>query len=47
MNRKWRFFVGAAVLAAYFLLSAGAPPFAVAIGIAFGAFMTQRAARST
>jgi len=47
MNRKWSFFAGAAVLAAYFLLSAGAPPLAVGIGIAFGAFMTRRAARST
>jgi hypothetical protein len=45
MNRKWRYF-GAAVLAAYLLLTAGAPPLAVAIGIAFGAMLTLRASRS-
>jgi hypothetical protein len=46
MKRKWVFFAGAAVLAGYFLLAAGAPPLAVAMGIGFGALMTRRASRS-
>ena len=26
MNRKWGYFAGAAIMASYFLLNAGAPP---------------------
>jgi len=43
MTKKWSFFAAAAVMAAFALLTHGAPPVAVAIGIAFGAFMTSRA----
>ena len=43
MTKKWSFFAAAAVMAGYALISHGAPPLAVAIGIAFGAFMTSRA----
>jgi hypothetical protein len=46
MKRKWSLFAGAAVLAGYFLLAAGAPPLAIGIGIGFAALMTQRSARS-
>jgi hypothetical protein len=31
---KWRFFVGAALLGTILVLSAGAPPFPVALGVA-------------
>ncbi len=31
---NWRFFIGAGILAGYFLLAAGAPPLAVGAGIA-------------
>jgi len=46
MIRNWKFFSGAAVLAGYFMISAGAPPLTVTAGIAVGAFMTYRATRS-
>jgi hypothetical protein len=31
---KWRFFIGAAILGTLLVLSAGAPPLAVALGVA-------------
>lgn len=34
---KWTFFAGSVVLAGYLLLSNGAPPFPVALGIALAA----------
>lgn len=34
---RWSFFFGACVLAGYFLLSNGAPPAAVALGVALAA----------
>jgi len=46
MKWKWTYFAGAVILAAYFLLSAGAPPLAVAAGIALAAVFTLRRARS-
>jgi hypothetical protein len=46
MNRKWSYSIGAAVLAAYFLLNAGAPLMAVAAGIAGGALFMRRTSRS-
>ena len=42
MMKKWSFFSAAAVMAAYALISHGAPPLAVGAGIAFGAFLTSR-----
>lgn len=33
MKKKWSYFIGAALLAAYVLISGGAPPLAVAAGI--------------
>lgn len=42
MTRKWSFFAGAAILAGYFLLSAGAPPLAVLLGTGVGAMVTMR-----
>lgn len=42
MNRKWGYFLGAAVLAAYFLLCAGAPLAAVAAGIGGAALFLKR-----
>lgn len=42
MTKKWSFFAAASVMAAYALITHGAPPLAVAIGIAFGAFLTRR-----
>jgi hypothetical protein len=46
MNRKWRYFVGAAALAAYFLIAQGAPPIAVAAGIAGAAMFMRRTSRA-
>jgi hypothetical protein len=46
MNRKWGYFIGAAALAAYFLLSAGAPLTAVAAGIGGAALFMRRASAS-
>jgi len=47
MNRKWSFFIGAVVLAAYFLLTSGAPPLAVAAGIGGAALFMRRSSRAT
>ena len=46
MNRKWSYFTGAAVLAAYFLLTNGAPPLPVAAGICGVALFLRRRART-
>jgi hypothetical protein len=46
MTKKWSFFAAAALMAAYALITHGAPPIAVALGIAFGAFLTARATLS-
>ena len=43
---KWKFFVGASVLAAGLLFKAGAPVLAVAMGIALAAFLNWRKQRS-
>ena len=43
MTKKWSFFAAASVMAAFALITHGAPPLAVAVGIAFGAFLTSRA----
>lgn len=45
MKWKWTYFAGAVILAAYFLLNAGAPPLAIAAGILFGAWLTRRISR--
>jgi hypothetical protein len=43
---RWRYFVGAVILAALMLLTNGAPPMAVAAGIAGAAmFMWRRGSR--
>jgi hypothetical protein len=44
---KWKFFVGACILAAGLLIKAGAPPFSVAFGIALAAIATWKADRWT
>lgn len=46
MKRNWGYFGGAAALAAYFLIAAGAPLVPVAGGILLGAVMTYRATRA-
>jgi hypothetical protein len=46
MIRNWKYFAGAALIGGAALLKAGAPPLAVALGIAFGAFLTRRSIRS-
>lgn len=46
MKRKWSYFIGAAVLAAYFLVAAGAPPLAVAAGIGGAALFMRRTSRA-
>lgn len=46
MMWRWRYFIGAAILAAYLLISNGAPPLAVAAGLAgMALFMRRRASR--
>jgi hypothetical protein len=46
MIRNWRYFAGAAIVGGAALLKAGAPPLAVALGIALGALLTRRAIHS-
>jgi hypothetical protein len=41
MNRKWSYFLAAAVFAGYFLVAGGAPPLAVAAGIGGAALMVR------
>src|SRR5260370_605884 len=45
MNKKWSWFLGAAVLVAYFLLTKGAPPLAVGAGDARGDSQRRRSLR--
>jgi hypothetical protein len=47
MTRKWSYFMGASILAAYFLLTNGAPLLAVAAGIAGAALFLRRTSRSS
>lgn len=46
MNRKWNYFIGASILAAYVLLSNGAPLMPVAAGIAGAAVFMRRTAKT-
>ncbi len=46
MKRKWSFFIGAALLAAWFLIGAGAPLMAVAAGIGGAALFVRRTSRT-
>jgi uncharacterized membrane protein len=46
MKRKWSFFAGAVILAGYMLLSYGAPPVAILIGIGLAAVYTGRISRA-
>jgi hypothetical protein len=43
--RKWQFFIGASILAAGLLVKAGAPVFAIAIGILLAGVVTWRGQR--
>lgn len=42
---NWRYFAAAAFVGGAALLKAGAPPFAIAMGIGLGALLTHRARR--
>jgi len=42
MNRKWSYFLAAAVFAGFFLVRGGAPPLSVAAGILGAALMVRR-----
>jgi hypothetical protein len=46
MNRKWSYFIGSALLAGYFLVTAGAPPLAIAAGIGGAAMFVRRLSRT-
>ncbi|MBZ5586459.1 MAG: hypothetical protein LAQ30_30590 [Acidobacteriia bacterium] len=46
MTLKWTYFLGASLLAAYFLLAAGAPLPAVAAGIGGAALFLRRKSRA-
>jgi len=46
MNKKWSYFLAAAVFAGFWLLRGGAPPMAVAAGIGGAALMVARARRT-
>jgi len=46
MNPKWSYFIGAALIGGYLLLSAGAPPLAVAAGIGGAAIFSRRLLRA-
>ena len=41
-NRKWAYFLAAALFAGYFLVAGGAPPLAVALGIGGAALAARR-----
>jgi hypothetical protein len=47
MMWNWRYFLGAVILAAYFLITYGAPPAAVAAGIAGAAMFMWRRRRAS
>jgi hypothetical protein len=42
MNRKWSWFAGAALFAAFILITKGAPPLPVAAGIGCAALLVRR-----
>ncbi len=43
---RWRYYIGAALIIGYLMISHGAPPLAVAAGVAgVGMFMRRRASR--
>jgi len=42
-NRKWGYFLAAAVFAGYFLVARGAPPLAVGLGVGGAALMLRAA----
>lgn len=44
---RWRYFIGSAILASYFLISFGAPPLAVFAGILGGVLFMRRTARAS
>jgi len=46
MKLKWTYFIGAAILSGCFLISAGAPPLAVAAGIGGVAMFMRRKKRA-
>jgi hypothetical protein len=46
MMWRWRYFIGSVIMAAYFLIAYGAPPAAVAAGIAGAAMFMWRHHRS-
>jgi len=46
MKLKWSYFIGASLLAGYFLLAGGAPPLAVAAGIGGAALFMRRSSRA-
>jgi hypothetical protein len=46
MNRKWNYFLAAAIFAGFFLLRGGAPPVAVIAGIAGAALLVWRKSRT-
>jgi len=47
MNNKWKYFLGASILAVGLLLKAGAPIFPLALGLAAAAFITWKKSRPT
>ncbi len=47
MKPKWSYFAGASILAAYFLLTNGAPPLAVLAGLSGAAMFMRRTSRAT
>jgi hypothetical protein len=42
MSNKWKYFLGASILAVGLLLKAGAPLFPVVLGLAAAAFLTWK-----
>jgi hypothetical protein len=46
MNLRWSYFAAAAFFAAYFLINRGAPPVAVAAGLAGAGFFMWRRNRA-
>jgi len=44
---KWKFFIGACILAAGLLIKAGVPIVSIALGIALAAVVTWKSARRT
>lgn len=42
MNRKWRYFAGAAVLAVAFLVTRGVPVLPIVLGVAIAALVSRK-----